>query len=130
MLGASKHRLRREVNQLLSEYTTFNFEPYKGLATGYVVDTFQTVCHYFFRGRSFEECVVETVNQGGDADTTGAIIGGLAGAYYGSENIPDRWLKKLDREVAQELHELAVKLVNISPCYASHISNTHTSPCD
>ena len=62
--------------------------PTPGLATGYVVDTLQTVFHFFFRSRSFEECVVNTVNQGGDADTTGAIGGGLAGAYYGLEEIP------------------------------------------
>jgi len=34
---------------------------------------------------------------GGDADTTGAIVGMLAGAYYGMEAIPRRWLKKMDK---------------------------------
>ncbi|GAM10765.1 ADP-ribosyl-[dinitrogen reductase] glycohydrolase [Geobacter sp. OR-1] len=109
--GASRNRIRREVNLLAEEFPNFNFEPYKGLATGYVVDTFQTVCHYFFRAKGFEECVVATVNQGGDADTTGAIIGGLAGAYYGFESIPGRWLKKLDRSVAKEIEDLALSLV-------------------
>nr|WP_281416928.1 ADP-ribosyl-[dinitrogen reductase] hydrolase [Geoanaerobacter pelophilus] len=117
--GASKIRLRREVSALLSEYPNFTFEPYKGLATGYVVDTFQTVCHFFFRGKGFEDCLVATVNQGGDADTTGAIIGGLAGAYYGIEGIPGRWLKKLDRGVVKELDELALKLCRLSP-YSSN----------
>jgi len=37
---------------------------------------------------------VGTVNQGADADTTGAICGMLAGAYYGREALPRRWLKK------------------------------------
>jgi len=115
LLGASKSRLRREVDRMLEEFATFRFDPYKGLATGYVVDTFQTVCHFFFRGRDFEECLVGAVNQGGDADTTGAIIGGLAGAYYGLESIPQRWLKRLDKRVAAELVDLAQLLLRLSP---------------
>jgi ADP-ribosyl-[dinitrogen reductase] hydrolase len=125
IIGASKIRLRREVSALLAEYPNFTFEPYKGLATGYVVDTFQTVSHFFFRSKGFEDCLVATVNQGGDADTTGAIIGGLAGAYYGSESIPSRWLKKLDRGVAKELDELAVKLFHLSPYSANGAVSKH-----
>jgi ADP-ribosyl-[dinitrogen reductase] hydrolase len=115
LLGRSKMHLRREADLLCSEFPTFSFEPYRGLATGFVVDTLQTVCHHFFRGKSFEECLVGTVNQGGDADTTGAIVGGLAGAYYGPEGLPLRWLKKLDRRILEELHELASALVRLSP---------------
>ena len=114
LLGAEKSRLRREADRLVTEYPTFRYDPYPGLATGYVVDTLQTVFHHFFRSRSFEECVVATVNQGGDADTTGAISGGLAGAYYGLEEIPRRWLKRLDRLCQGELEELAEKLINLS----------------
>lgn len=113
--GRSKARLRREVDSLVTEYPNFSFEPYHGLATGYVVDTFQTVCHHFFRGRDYEECVVATVNQGGDADTTGAIVGGLAGAFYGLERLPVRWLRKLDRTLVREITELAGRLVDLSP---------------
>lgn len=109
--GAGKSRLRREADLLCREYPAFNFTPYRGLATGYVVDTLQTVFHHFFRSRSFEECLVATVNQGGDADTTGAIAGGLAGAYYGMEEIPPRWLKKLEKSYVNELSELAGCLV-------------------
>lgn len=116
--AASKTRIRREVDSLVAEFPTFGFEPYRGLATGYVVDTFQTVCTYFFRGRDFEECVVGAVNQGGDADTTGAILGGLAGAYYGLEAIPRRWLKRLDKRLVKELNELATKLIALSPLLA------------
>jgi ADP-ribosyl-[dinitrogen reductase] hydrolase len=111
--GAEKSRLRREADSLVATFPTFRFDPYPGLATGYVVDTLQTVFHHFFRSRSFEECIVNTVNQGGDADTTGAIAGGLAGAYYGLHEIPRRWLKKLDRQVAVELGDLAVTLLKL-----------------
>ena len=114
-LGYSKHRLRRELEALFTEHPKFRFDPYPGLTTGYVVDTMQTVFHHFFRGKDFETCLVATVNQGGDADTTGAIIGALAGAYYGEEGIPRRWLKKMDRHLMSEIARLAEELLALSP---------------
>ncbi len=113
--GASKNRLRKEVDALVAGHQQFGFDPYRKLATAYVADTLATVFHYFFRGRDFEECLVGTVNQGGDADTTGAICGMLAGSYYGIDGIPKRWLKKLDRQLLSELEQLAVHLVDASP---------------
>lgn len=112
--GASKNRLRREADSLIAGYPTFSFTPYHGLASGYVVDTVQTVLHHFFRGRTFEECLVSTVNQGGDADTTGAICGMVAGAFYGMNEIPQRWLKKMDRKTMDEISELSERLIAIS----------------
>jgi len=115
LCGAEKSHLRRHVDGLTARFPTFDFEPYRGLATAYVVDTLQTVFHWFFRGRSFEECLVGTVNQGGDADTTGAICGMLAGAYYGMEAIPKRWIKKMDVKVITEIENMADRLVAASP---------------
>jgi ADP-ribosyl-[dinitrogen reductase] hydrolase len=115
LAGASRSAIRREADRLIADFPTFSITPYRGLATGYVVDTLQTVMHHFFRSRSFEECVVATVNQGGDADTTGAIAGALAGAYYGPDEIPKRWLRKLDRSLAEELQQLAEGLIHLSP---------------
>lgn len=115
VMGYSKTRLRREIDTMVEECPTFRFDPYRGLATGYVVDTVQTVCHHFLRGKDFESCLVGTVNQGGDADTTGAIVGMLAGAYYGIENIPRRWMKRMDKKVMAEILSLADRLVALSP---------------
>jgi ADP-ribosyl-[dinitrogen reductase] hydrolase len=113
--GAEKSRLRREADGLVALIPSFAFGNYRGLATGYVVDTLQTVFHWFFRGRSFEECLVGAVNQGGDADTTGAICGMLAGAYYGMAEIPRRWYRKMDRAVISEVEMLTDKLLEASP---------------
>ena len=44
---------------------------------------------------SFEEALTHTVNRGYDADTTGAVVGQMAGAIYGLSAIPDRWLDKV-----------------------------------
>jgi len=113
--GFSKARLRKEADALIARHHQFSFEPYRKLASAYVADTLATVFHYFFKGRDFEECLVGTVNQGADADTTGAICGMLAGAYYGQEAIPRRWLKKLDKQLVAELESHADRLVLASP---------------
>jgi ADP-ribosyl-[dinitrogen reductase] hydrolase len=52
---------------------------------------------------SFEDALVRAVNLGGDADTIGAITGGLAGALYGAEAIPQRWTDTLDKGIMKRL---------------------------
>lgn len=115
LLGFSRTRLRHELEGLFADYEKFRFDHYHGLSTGYVVDTMQTVFYHFFRGKDFEECLIDTVNQGGDADTTGAIVGALAGAYYGMDGIPKRWLKRMDRSLMAEIDSLSLKLIGLSP---------------
>jgi ADP-ribosyl-[dinitrogen reductase] hydrolase len=56
-----------------------------------------------------------TVNQGGDADTNGAIVGAIAGAYYGIKAIPREWVRKLDPNVRTEVQTLADQLIDHSP---------------
>jgi ADP-ribosyl-[dinitrogen reductase] hydrolase len=63
--------------------------------TGYVVDSLEAALWAFHHSQSFEEGALLAVNLGDDADTTGAVYGQLAGAYYGREGIPERWLEKL-----------------------------------
>nr|WP_223247678.1 ADP-ribosyl-[dinitrogen reductase] hydrolase [Sulfuriferula multivorans] len=94
---------RAEASRLTGEFPVFRFDPYPRHASGYIVDTVQTVLHHFFRTDSFESCVTEVVNCGEDADTNGALAGMLAGAAYGVSGIPGYWLKKLDKEVRQRI---------------------------
>jgi ADP-ribosyl-[dinitrogen reductase] hydrolase len=65
--------------------------------TGYVVDTLVAGFWALLNSNSFEEALLAVINRGGDADTCGAVAGALCGAYYGLENIPDRWLNTLKR---------------------------------
>jgi len=95
--GEGKTKARELADALVAGHRNFRFEPYPKRATGYVVDTIQTVCHAFFTTDSFEACVVKTVNLGGDADTNGALAAMLAGAHYGEAAIPFRWLRRLDK---------------------------------
>lgn len=66
-------------------------------ASGYVVHTLEAALWAFNESSSFKEGALLAVNLGEDADTTGAVYGQLAGAYYGVTGIPQRW-----REVVHE----------------------------
>jgi ADP-ribosyl-[dinitrogen reductase] hydrolase len=114
-LGLGMPRLRRASDAFARGFKEFAFAPYPGRSGGYVVETLATVLHFLHTSRSFEETLVGVVNQGGDADTTGAIAGAIAGAYHGMEGLPERWLRRLDPEVREEVTWLADGLVALSP---------------
>jgi len=114
LAGGGVKDCRAHVNALIARHRSFQFTPYRGLSTPYVVDTIQTVLHFYFRSDSFKSCLVEVVNQGGDADTTGAIAGMIAGATYGAARIPEEWLKKLDPNVAAEIRAQVPALLAIA----------------
>lgn len=62
---------------------------------GYVVDSLEAALWAFYRSESFREGALLAANLGDDADTTAAIYGQLAGAYYGVEVVPQTWRAKL-----------------------------------
>lgn len=64
-------------------------------ATGYVVHTLEAALWSFARTTNFRDAVLMAVNLGDDADTTGAVCGQIAGAFYGADGIPVRWLELL-----------------------------------
>jgi ADP-ribosyl-[dinitrogen reductase] hydrolase len=127
-LDRNRAQLYLTTEAWLERYPTFRYAPYRGLATGYVVDSVQTVLHGFFTTTGFEECLVTVVNQGGDADTTGAIAGALAGAYYGLEALPPRWLKRLDRAVRAEIEALVDPLLALSPLFRRAAASPAADP--
>lgn len=81
-----------------------DFEP-----TGWVISSLAIAFWGLREFDSFEQGMIEVVNLRGDSDTNGAIYGGLAGAVYGIETIPDRWLAKLKlrSDLEKTLAELA-----------------------
>lgn len=75
-------------------------------ATGYVVDTLEAALWSFLTTDSLEACLVRAVNLGDDADTVGAVAGGLAGAAYGPLAVPRRWTTAIrDRSRLEEAAE-------------------------
>lgn len=63
--------------------------------SGYVVESLEAALWCFETTDSFEDAVLKAVNLGDDADTTGAVCGQIAGAYYGLDAIPARWVEEL-----------------------------------
>jgi ADP-ribosylglycohydrolase len=70
-------------------------EPPAIRGSGYVVESLEAALWAFAKSRSFEHGALLAVNLGDDADTTGAVYGQIAGAYYGASAIPERWRRKL-----------------------------------
>jgi len=81
--------------------------------TGYVVASLEAALWAFHSTTSFEEGALAAVNLGDDADTTGAVFGQLAGAYYGVDGIPARWLEPL--AMRAEIERLADELAALRP---------------
>jgi len=76
--------------------------------TGYVVQSLEAALWCFDKTNSFEEAILQATNLGDDADTTAAICGQIAGAFYGEMSIPDKWLTNLF--MRDEITELANQL--------------------
>jgi ADP-ribosyl-[dinitrogen reductase] hydrolase len=72
--------------------------------TGYVVDSLEAALWAFYHTADFRAGALLAVNLGDDADTTGAVYGQLAGAFYGEDNIPSAWRDTIaQRELILEL---------------------------
>lgn len=114
LLGADAATARTEADALVAAVPAFRFEPYPGRASGYVVDTVQTVLHAFCAEADFRAAVVRTVNLGDDADTTGALVGMLAGARCGAAALPRDWLLRLRPAVTRAVTEQASALLALA----------------
>lgn len=101
--GADQLALTRWALQWTTDNPAFRFTPYRGHATAYVADTVQTVLHFATLHPGFEQAMIATVNQGDDADTTGALVGMLAGARCGAAKLPKRWLSRLQPGVVTSI---------------------------
>ncbi|VXC42959.1 MULTISPECIES: ADP-ribosylglycohydrolase family protein [Chryseobacterium] len=75
---------------------------------GYVLHSLEASLWCFLNSESYSEAVLKAVNLGEDTDTTGAITGGIAGIYYGFENIPEEWIDVLVRK--EDIEKLSEKL--------------------
>jgi len=75
------------------EYKDKTEDQIKG--SGYVVDSLEAALWCFHKTDTFRDAILKAVNLGDDADTTAAVCGQIAGAFYGESGIPDDWLEKL-----------------------------------
>ena len=97
----------------MTDYERFVRTPESEIqSSGYVVHTLEAALWAFFSTSTFQEGALKVVNLGNDADTVGAVYGGLSGAWYGIEAIPSEWTKGLQaKSMLDEVIEGVVKLV-------------------
>jgi len=114
--GASRTDvLHGRVVPLIDQHPQFEFRQRpRDNPSGFVVETLQAVFQAFFETENYRDCLLNVVNRGGDADTTGAIAGMLAGALYGPEALPTRWLKSLDEGSKQDCQAQARALLEFA----------------
>ena len=79
---------------------------------GYIVDALKIAIWGLYNFDNFEKGMLEVLKLGGDTDTNCAIYGQLAGAFYGVENIPERWLGENLYE-SEDIAALAENLLKI-----------------
>ena len=78
--------------------------------TGYVVQSLEAALWCFHTTSSFKDCVLLAANLGDDADTTAAIAGQIAGAFFGVNAIPIAWRRSLT--MSEEILGLATRLAD------------------
>jgi ADP-ribosyl-[dinitrogen reductase] hydrolase len=83
--------------------------------SGYVVDSLEAALWCFSQTDNFADAILTAANLGDDADTTAAVCGQIAGAFYGVEAIPAQWRKKITLAddiiiLAERLHDGPVKI--------------------
>ncbi len=87
-------------------------EPPQIRGSGYMIHTLEAALWAFHKTDNFRDGALKVVNLGEDADTTGAVFGQIAGAYYGVEGIPAEWrenlaMRELIEQRAAELYSIA-----------------------
>jgi ADP-ribosylglycohydrolase len=94
----------------VGNYRNKHIDQIKG--SGYVVQSLEAALWCFYHADSFESAILQAANLGDDADTTAAICGQIAGAYYGETGIPEKWLNKL--HMRSEITTLATQLRKVN----------------
>jgi ADP-ribosyl-[dinitrogen reductase] hydrolase len=101
------HPLGEEIDEIaLGSFKHKN--PPQIIGSGYVVKSLEAALWAFYHTSSFKEGALIAVNLGNDADTTGAVYGQIAGAYYGYQGIPAEWRNKI--ALKDKIEDFAEKL--------------------
>ena len=92
-MSCEKIRKHYEGAEDLREFQDI-FEMDFHVATGrsYVIKTLEAVLYCLLETENYRDAVLKAVNLGRDTDTVAAITGGLAGIYYGYDDIPEEWI--------------------------------------
>jgi len=88
------------------DYLSKSYEELTG--SGYVIESLESALWCFYHTNNFGDAILNAANIGNDADTTAAICGQIAGAYYGLSGIPKYWKEKL--VMYSEIESMALQL--------------------
>lgn len=80
--------------------------------TGHVENSVNNAIYWSFNALNFRDAIIGPVNHGGDADTIAALTGGIAGAYFGEDHIPRKWIDALDSQVVKDLQDMTNWIMN------------------
>ena len=83
-------RYKRILKKNINQYSLNEIK-----STGFVIDTLEATLWVLLNTNSYNQSIIGAINLGNDTDTVGACVGGLAGIYYGLENINKKWKKEL-----------------------------------
>lgn len=89
------------------DYKSKTADEIKG--SGYVVESLEAALWAFWQTDNFRDAILAAANLGDDADTTAAICGQIAGAFYGEQGIPPQWLEWLYRK--DDIAQIAERLI-------------------
>ena len=84
--------------------------------SGYVVTTLQAGLYHGLTAETAEKAIIDAVMMGGDTDTIAAVAGAVAGARFGGEALPERWLNEITEtdELTELSHSLASDTFGVS----------------
>ncbi|ESQ17459.1 MAG TPA: ADP-ribosyl-[dinitrogen reductase] hydrolase [Chromatiaceae bacterium] len=126
LLGGSKKDLKQLADALVKIHPEFAYDRKRcENPSAYIVDTLRAVFQALFATDGLEAALIDCVNRGGDSDTTGAILGMIAGALYGPTVLPARWVRRLDHNIRRQCMLQARELLRLSPLYRAK-PNHHT----
>ena len=105
------NQIAEDLDPLILKVAKGSFRNNKNIkGSGWVVESLEAALWAFHDAKDFEEAVLKAVNLGDDADTTGAVCGQFAGAYWGESGIPESLRSGLDRQdmIEEALNSLGV----------------------
>lgn len=108
-------KYHNDIQNILIDNYCYDYNKTLCNPTGWVIDTYNNAL-YWLQEDSFYDSIVGAVNHGGDADTIAAITGSLAGARFGYDAIPERWINQLNDDVKEKLekfYEFVIKTLDI-----------------
>lgn len=83
---------------LVTKFQQSTFNPDSIMESGYVVDSLMVAIYSILHTENYEDAIRMAVNFGYDTDTNAAITGSIAGAMYGQDQIPEKWLNQIKKK--------------------------------